>query len=213
MTAHLPRLDGDGRRYKHGYDCYPTPAWVVELLLLQYLPTDLMYRGGVYRPSKILEPCCGSGNLCAALHKWAPNAQITGLEIDPRFIEEGETRSEAWGTLTQGDAVAWAATNSELYPLIITNPPYAYEMPVKLFWALWPHVNTGGKLALLLRLDWLGSRSRRAVFDEQMPDVVVVADRVKFDPCGDQAPFYVAWFVWTKGAGAGQVSRVMRESN
>ena len=36
---------------------------------------------------KILEIGCGPGALAEALHRWYPNAQITGIDRDTKFIE------------------------------------------------------------------------------------------------------------------------------
>lgn len=86
---------------------------------------------------------------------------------------------------------------------IVTNPPYKYakEFVEKSLGI----VEDGCKVAMLLKLIFLESKSRRELFETSPPKYVYVfskrivcAKNGKFEECPPSAIAY-AWFVWIKG--------------
>ena len=59
----------------------------------------------IARKARILEIGCGPGALAAALHRWYPDAQITGIDRDSRFIAFAKEH-ESGITFVEGDAAA-----------------------------------------------------------------------------------------------------------
>ena len=53
---------------------------------------------------KILEIGCGPGALAGALHRWYPEAEITGIDRDTKFIEYARAH-EPRVTFLEGDAL------------------------------------------------------------------------------------------------------------
>jgi hypothetical protein len=125
-------------------DDYQTQPWVIDALL------------GVVKPSgRILEPCAGSGTLVRAL---AGFGKVEALDID--------TAGSMPGTV-QADFLTWRAPLH--YDWTITNPPYslACEFIDKAL-AISTHV------AMLLRLNFLGSEERREWWPGREPNALYV---------------------------------------
>ena len=73
-----------------------------DLFATQYLSLFALDRD---KPLKILEIGCGPGALAAALHRWYPKAEITGMDRDSEFI--AFAKDEVPGvTFLEGDATA-----------------------------------------------------------------------------------------------------------
>ncbi|MBE6999910.1 MAG: methyltransferase domain-containing protein [Ruminococcaceae bacterium] len=73
-----------------------------DLFTTQYLSLFALDRD---KPLKILEIGCGPGALAAALHRWYPKAEITGMDRDSEFI--AFAKEEVPGvTFLEGDATA-----------------------------------------------------------------------------------------------------------
>lgn len=72
-------------------------------------------------PARVLEPSAGCGNLVRQIQARAPGAQITAVEIDPRWARELRVLGEC--TVVEGDYLAQPAPE-RLYDLAVMNPPY-----------------------------------------------------------------------------------------
>lgn len=86
---------------------------------------------------------------------------------------------------------------------IITNPPYKYAKEF-VEHAL-DIVDDGRKVAMFLKLTFLESKSRKALFEKYPPKKIwVFSERIlcapngKFDQCHGAAVAY-AWYIWEKG--------------
>lgn len=137
--------------------------------------------------NKVWECACGDGALSKVLTEYGYDVKSTDLiyrdygEGNVDFLENTES--------FDGD--------------IVTNPPYAkaLEFVVKAL----DTVTDGHRVAMLLRLQFLESKSRKALFDVAPPKYVYVSTRrIKcakngdFDAMGASAQAY-AWFIWEKG--------------
>lgn len=126
---------------------------------------------------RTLEPCCGDGRIA----KWLWNHwQVTSFDIrsNPSI-----------------DYLKWKAPHN--YDYIITNPPYrkAFQFVKKAY-------EEATCTVMLLKLDFLGSETRREWLDSHKPTgLYVLSSRPSFTP--DQATdmHNYAWFVWDKTNG------------
>ncbi len=79
---------------------------------------------------RILEIGCGPGALAGALHRWYPNAEITGMDLDTAFIRFARENAEGV-TFMEGDATNLPFEN-ETFDVTISNtvsehiPPEAF---------------------------------------------------------------------------------------
>ena len=197
--AVLPGMEGHARAEVGDTDHFPTPEWVTAALL-DSLPLH---------PRHILEPACGTGSICRVLRSMYSCAHITGVEVREDIALS--TAGNAWRNDPRFDELAcwdfhdWAQhANSRRFDLIITNPPYGNDEPVKFFESAWPLLADGGQLAMLLRLNWLAGAKRAAFHREHPADVYVVARRIAFLDNGSSPTESHAWFVWTKGEPGGR---------
>ena len=134
----------------------------------------------------IWECACGTGNLSEVFAAHGYNVRSTDL-IDRGYGQGGVNfflQTEPWG----GD--------------IVTNPPYKYakefiEHALEL-------VQTGNKVCMFLKLQYLEGASRRKLYDKNPPIRVWVSSkrigcaRPDYDVTAhSMMPF--AWYVWEKG--------------
>lgn len=174
-------------------DAYETPAWCVERLVEHaWLP-----RG------RYLEPCAGNGAIVRAasansergwIQSWemfeireecAPHLKAIFNELD------GSGHAYRAGPLIGDFLEAAPLIPDDSFDVVITNPPYSLAMEfVEASLRLAPYV------AMLLRLNWLGSEGRSRFLRGCMPDVYVLPQRPSFVGGGTDATEY-GWFVWT----------------
>ena len=135
----------------------------------------------------VWECACGEGHLSKVFAERGYNVRSTDL-IDRGYGRGGYdflTSSETW----DGD--------------IITNPPYSYgkEFVRKAI----ETVTDGHKVAMFLKIQFLESKGRRALFDEYPPKTIWVStSRLHCMLNGDangllNNAFTYAWFIWQKG--------------
>ena len=209
----LPGLEQDARADEGGTNFFPTPGWVAELLF-DHLPT-----AGVRR---VLEPSAGDGALCQVARRRLPEAAIDAVELRPDLCDR--LRSGDWRR--PGDRVHeanfhhWAADCTDRYDLIIANPPYHMvddsrrAEPDRFIDSALPLLATGGRLAMLLRINWAGANARRHVINDLRPEVLLITKRIKFVATKrDGSPASTpnechAWYIWTPGAPSGQIRLV-----
>lgn len=137
----------------------------------------------------IWECACGDGALSKTLTSYGYDVKSTDLIF--RGYGEGDVDFLAFDGEYDGD--------------IVTNPPYskAKEFVEKALSV----VTDGHKVAMLLRLQFLETKSRRELFERFPPKYVYVSSsRIQcakngdFKGTGSSAVAY-AWFVWEKGFG------------
>ena len=161
-------------------DNYATPPWVTQLLL-PYLALQL--------GTRVLDPCCSEG---AILRTLPTGVQGIGIELD---AGRAATARAAGFSVTARDALApepWPTAD-----VVITNPPYRLALQ----FVQRALAETGmGTVAMLLRLNWLGSQAR-ADFHRQHPsDVCVLSKRPSFVNGRTDATEY-SWLLWGPGRG------------
>lgn len=163
-------------------DFYGTPAYCVHRLLeAKKLP------GGLW-----LEPSAGEGAIIKAVNAVRTDVQWSAFEIR-------EACRPFLAPLVRGDR-SFIGDFLPVFPVpgvdvAIGNPPFMDAMAFVLRALRWaPHV------ALLLRLNFLGSAKRRALFANEMPDIYVLPNRPSFTGKGTDATEY-CWMVWTPERG------------
>ena len=158
-------------------DFYAThPSAILNLLNLEKFRND------------VWEVACGEGHLSKELVKEGYNVKSTDI------VNRGYER--------QFSEVDFLKTNEIFEGDIITNPPYSHALEfVK---KSLETVTEGGKVAMLLRLQFLEGKARKRFFNEFPPiRVWVSSSRL---PCAKNADFTrantaiaLAWFIWEKG--------------
>lgn len=149
---------------RENLDFYPTPGWCVDLLL------DALD----VRPDwQCLEPAAGDGAIVKRLlARGVYASRIAAIELDPeRAAGLRAIVPHAW----QGDFLKSLPC---AYDLIVTNPPFALAMDFARV-AL-KMTRARGIVALLLRLNWLGSQDRVAFHRAFPSDILLLPKRPEF---------------------------------
>jgi len=142
-------------------------------------------------PKTILEPGCGAGTWMGALAKHFPDAKLQGIELH----EDLAAYTMALGfNVKRADLLH---NNLGDWDLICGNPPYNQLdelMPILL-----DHLNPGGHLVLLLRLNFLAGQERYdALFASRPPAFVMpLPARPGFTANGGGDGTDYAIYVWT----------------
>lgn len=165
-------------------DYYATEPRAVELLLEQE----------VFSP-QIWECACGEGHISEVLTRSGYKVKSSDI------IDRGYPGTEIIDFLTV------TPEDTDGIPRdIITNPPYKYakEFVEKALELL----HTGGKVAMFLKLTFLESKSRKALFAKYPPKVIYVSSsRLQCAKNGDFEKYgkgvgtavAYAWYIWEKG--------------
>lgn len=159
----------EARRPRSQHDFYATPRGHVEAAL------DLVCG----TPRQILDPGAGGGPWGSGARQRWPDARITGVEIDPRFLD---TRYHAGYNVWLSRDYLTPEPEQWLPPcdLVMGNPPFAQaEAFVRQSLRV---LSFGGVCVFLLRLAFLESKGRAGgLFTEHPPEVVsVCAGRPRF---------------------------------
>lgn len=165
-----------GEREIHDY--YATEPKALELLL------DLEKFN-----SRVWECACGEHHLVNVLEN-------RGYEVKASDILDrlGDDRTEI---------INFLQFNGRFYGDIITNPPYKYakefvEKAIEV-------IPKGNRVAMLLKLTFLESNSRKELFKNNPPKIIYVASaRLSCAKNGDfkkhnNGAICYAWFIWEKG--------------
>jgi hypothetical protein len=138
----------------------------------------------------IWECACGAGHIAEVLIKHG--YKVTGTDIADRGYGRG--------------GIDFLSVQGTFDLDIVTNPPYKYALDFVTH-ALGV-VGDGHRVAMLLRLQFLEGKTRRAFFDKYPPQTVYVSSaRILCARNGDfdavtknGSAIAFAWFVWQKGA-------------
>ena len=172
-------------------DYYPTPRWVIDLLLDNYQLQD----------GWILEPCAGNGVICQALRE---REEIGGWDGSLYAVE---IREEERSTLQDlcDDVLIKDFLKTSLrdftYPMpcapgtIITNPPFSIAKQI--IEHCFELANDRTEIIMLLRLGWLETQDRYPFWCAH-PNVslITLRDRPKFVGNGTDFAAY-GWFIWS----------------
>lgn len=168
------------------HDFYVEPGWCTELLL-DALPD---WEGPIW------DPACGSGNVVVSC--WNKGLDAFGTDIVERSP----------GQLCVMDFLGlWA--HGYPFRTIITNPPYG-KAEAFIHHALRPGPSAPGRVAVFVRLDFLASLRRHALFTEHEPAYVFVLSRRPNCPPGDatqaqrnhaRGQHDYCWIVWDRRRG------------
>jgi len=168
---------GRNPRGGQGRDFFETPAWCTEVLLSR-----------VHLPHCVLDAGCGTLAIAKVLnnHGHAVNAYDT----EPPPASPGIC-SRAGDFLVQ-DLSDQSA--------VVMNPPY--KMAAEFVRKALDAVEVGGVVCALLRLNFLGSSTKRIDLvgpDSALERVIVMARRPSFTGDGKTDATDYAWFVWRRG--------------
>lgn len=174
---------GRGARRKKR-DFYETPAWCTHAIL-GYLVKHTWIEDRSFISA--LEPACGSGAISDVLLSTF-NHRIKLCEFD--LSPKGNAKKRAAFRLNFLKTSPTAG-----YDLVISNPPYSLAEEFIKHSLRWVHDD--GKVAMLLRLNFLESQKRASWLRQHTPDVYVLPRRPSFTGGGTDATAY-AWMVWHK---------------
>jgi hypothetical protein len=148
-------------------------------------------------PNDILEPCAGRGWISAELTRLGNEVYSSDLVAYENSLVDVNTGIDCL------DVLNWCNEGKNPYGALITNPPYAKKMPIKM---LRKAVDNFDFVAMVLRTTFLESRDRNKFFNEFPPSVVYVfSDRMNCDfeddlenkQIGGMVSYSI--FVWKKG--------------
>jgi hypothetical protein len=169
-----------GRRSPADY--YATPQWCVRRLL-----EVLSLPGGAW-----LEPAAGDGAIVRAVDRSDVHWDLWEI----RESERSALKNAAPGAnIATGDfleAAAAAKLNRKRYMVAITNPPFRLAQEF-----IEASLACADNVVMLLRLNFLASKSRWEFMSSNTPDVYVLPNRPSFTGRGTDSIEY-AWFVWEK---------------
>lgn len=156
--------------------------------------------------SKILEPCVGSGNIAKVIDEFYVNKKdITAVDI----VDRGYP-----GTIVTNFLSYYP---KEKFDCIVTNPPFSlaedfiYHSMELLNGGYDEDGNPRGQLLMFLKIQFLESVNRKALFEKYPPKYVYVfrkrqntwrnGDRINQITGKEWAgTMCFAWFVWEKGS-------------
>ena len=157
---------------------YPTPGWCVHRFI---------ERASFLPKGKWFEPCAGNGDIINAVNEKKQMIYWHANEIRPAC--EPSLRKLA-NQVVISNFLGWDPKATPRFDVIITNPPFSLAMAV-----LQLGLQMADYVALLLRLNYVGSTDRTPFFKEFMPDIYVIPERPSFDGKGADSIEY-AWFLW-----------------
>lgn len=180
-------MSSTNRNPKKRYiDYYYTPIEQIELFLREF---NNINPGAL--TGNILDPCAGGDER-------RPMSYPTALQnhgIDQRKITTVDIRQNSPAQIT-ADYTKY--NFNKKFDAIITNPPFSIALEI--IEKSLEDVKEGGIVAMLLRLNFFGSKNRKPFWEQNMPKYCFVHHRrMKFteDGGGDSVEYMHA--VWQKG--------------
>ena len=169
-------------------DNYPTPAWAVHRLL-----EKLKLPGGHW-----LEPGGGEGNIIRAVNELRTDVTWWSAELReecraPLVELCGSAERVAIGDYLDASVPFPLVPPGMLFDVALGNPPFhlAMEFIERSFLF-------AKRVALLLRLNFVGSDTRREWMQTYPADHYILPNRPPFRGGGSDSSEY-AWFVWEEG--------------
>lgn len=154
-------------RDAHKSDYYVTPVAAVSLFLSKLKTSGLLPD----RPLRVLDPCAGGDSKHAMSYPEA--LKISSLNVAE--LVTVDRREDSRAEIKQD----FLKFNGGGFDLIVTNPPFNQALPI-IKHAL-TMVAPDGIVAMLLRLNFLGSQERKPFFQSNMPvQTYVHSKRMKF---------------------------------
>jgi len=171
---------------KLSIDYYVTPVDEIRLFLEAFMKLESL-------PDGVLDPCAGGDKE----HPMSYPAALAYFGIPSEEIVTIDIRKDSRATI-KADYLTWKRPEDWDRPrMIITNPPFSVALDV-IQKALYD-VAQNGFVVMLLRLNFFGSRRRRAFFHEYMPKYVFVhPKRMSFTPDGQTDSIEYMHAVWEK---------------
>jgi len=175
---------------RHKSDYYVTPQKDVEEFIGKFQAVVMKCDDKTMHNLRWLDPCCGGDENNEASYMkviermYKPNS-ICGIDI-----REDSRADIVTDYMKEGDKLPKC-------DVIISNPPFSLaEEFVKKSLDV---VEDGGYVVMLLRLNFFGSRKRKKIFEEMMPEYCFVHHkRISFTGGATDSIEY-AHFVWKKG--------------
>jgi len=140
--------------------------------------------------TRLIEPCAGSGVIVCALRRQWPSLPVLGCDVR----DMPELRQSGLDELWIGDWLSQSRPALCAGDSVITNPPYSLA-----FEFVQSCVGQAGYVAMLLRLDFLGSLARAQWLQENPPtQLYILSRRPSFTQDAKTDQYNYAWFVWQK---------------
>lgn len=167
------------------FDAYYTPAWPVRRFL---------ERGPLPSWGNWIEPGAGSGNIIRAVDDFldersSMHIKWTAVEVRGECI--GDLVAAGADHIIVSDFLEPEPIPGTVFDLSIGNPPYDEAMA---FFQKSRAIAL--RVAFLLRLDFMATAKRCAVFRHDQPDIYVVPDRISFTDDGKTDQYDYGWFYW-----------------
>jgi hypothetical protein len=167
-------------------DNYPTPSFCVHRLLERVeLPGGLWY-----------EPCAGEGAIIEAVNQVRDDVEWRATELRENGHEELVRRHGRLPGFRAncGDALdPYPFDRSDPVKVVITNPPFSIAFEL-LNHEMREHPDA--MIALLLRINFWGSKKRQPFFEKFPADTFILPNRPSFRGAGTTDSIEYAWFIW-----------------
>ncbi len=166
-------------------DNYPTPAWAVHRLL-----EKVHFKGGHW-----LEPGAGNGHIIRAVNEFRSDVIWSAIELRK---EERPALVEACGSENRVHIANYMEdfkfpAGTPRFQLALGNPPFRLAMKF-----IEKSLEVADQVAMLLRLNFLGSQDRNEWMKLHPPDNYILPDRPQFRGEGTDSIEY-SWMVWEEG--------------
>lgn len=169
-------------------DNYPTPGWCVRRFLEA--------RPDITK-GQIIEPCAGDGAIIQQLG--VPAHRMTAIELRNSWDVVMKLTAMAGTVKTNTNFLGWSSGLGSGPPFpfdaSISNPPFSIALEVIL-----ASLNIAARVAMLLRLNFVGGQERSRWMRSHMPNTYVLPDRPSFRADGQTDSIEYAWFVWEHNA-------------
>ncbi len=162
-------------------DYYATPDWLTEAIIPALLKR-LQHVGDKGRPLQIFEPAAGDRRMVRVLERvLAPKFKTVKIHA----VDLADDPSVDFLKLVP----------QSKYDLIITNPPFLYAKEF-IEHALKFRRDAQSVVAMILRINFLGSKSRAKWLRDHRPAVYVTPRRPSFSANHKTDSIEYAWFLW-----------------
>lgn len=180
------RSKSAGTGHERAYnDFYGTSDWITKAILP-------CLKKPIYKPV-VFDPCAGDGAIYKAVSEVWTDSKFVGVEIDScRKSFSNPDYNTILGDYLKIDDLSQLAYKPDI---LITNPPYSLaqefiEKSLKLL--------PDAEIAMLLRLNFLGSKKRKEFNKDYPCNIYVSPRRPGFTNNGKTDATEYAWFVYNQ---------------